>query len=139
MATTARTIESELDQGLPESRYINRELSALDFNERVLTLAEESDAPLLERVKYAAIFAGNLDEFYQVRVATLRRQQLAAPGLRSIDGLDPAAQLTSSPSEMPSWRHATPSCSRATSSRAWRGRGSASSGGGRPPRTRKRR
>ena len=93
MATTARTVEHELDAGLPESRYINRELSALDFNERVLTLAEESDAPLLERVKYAAIFASNLDEFYQVRVATLRRQQLAAPGLLSIDGLDPAAQL----------------------------------------------
>ena len=93
MATTARTIETDLEPGLPESRYINSELSALDFNERVLTLAEEPDAPLLERVKYAAIFAGNLDEFYQVRVATLRRQQLAAPGLLSIDGLDPAAQL----------------------------------------------
>jgi polyphosphate kinase len=93
MATTARTVEHQLDPGLPEARYINREVSALDFNERVLTLAEESDAPLLERVKYAAIFASNLDEFYQVRVATLRRQQLAAPGLLSIDGLDPAAQL----------------------------------------------
>jgi polyphosphate kinase len=93
MATVARNLEHELEPGLPESRYINRELSAMDFNERVLTLAEESDAPLLERVKYAAIFAGNLDEFYQVRVATLRRQQLAAPGLLSIDGLDPATQL----------------------------------------------
>jgi polyphosphate kinase len=93
MATTARTVEHELDSALPESRYINRELSALDFNERVLTLAEESDAPLLERVKYAAIFASNLDEFYQVRIATLRRQQLAAPGLLSIDGMDPAALL----------------------------------------------
>ena len=93
MATTSRTVEHELEPTLPESRFINRELSALDFNERVLTLAEESDAPLLERVKYAAIFASNLDEFYQVRVATLRRQQLAAPGLLSIDGLDPAAQL----------------------------------------------
>ena len=93
MATTARSLEQELEPGLPEGRYINRELSALDFNERVLALAEEADAPLLERVKYAAIFASNLDEFYQVRVATLRRQQLAAPGLLSIDGLDPGAQL----------------------------------------------
>ena len=93
MATTARSLEHELDSSLPEGRFINRELSALDFNERVLALAEEVDAPLLERVKYAAILASNLDEFYQVRVATLRRQQLAAPGLLSIDGLDPGAQL----------------------------------------------
>jgi polyphosphate kinase len=93
MATTARPLEQVLEPGISESRYINRELSALDFNERVLELAEEVDAPLLERVKYAAIFASNIDEFYQVRVATLRRQQLAAPGLLSIDGLDPDAQL----------------------------------------------
>jgi polyphosphate kinase len=93
MATPARPIEHDLEPSLAESRFINRELSALDFNERVLALAEEADAPLLERVKYAAIFASNLDEFYQVRVATLRRQQLAAPGLLSIDGLDPVAQL----------------------------------------------
>ncbi len=93
MATTARSLEHELEPSLPEGRFINRELSALDFNERVLALAEEVDAPLLERVKYAAIFASNLDEFYQVRVATLRRQQLAAPGLLSIDGLDPGTQL----------------------------------------------
>jgi polyphosphate kinase len=93
MATTARKVERELEPSLPDGRYINRELSALDFNERVLALAEEADAPLLERVKYAAIFAGNLDEFYQVRVATLRRQQLAAPGIVSVDGLGPVAQL----------------------------------------------
>jgi polyphosphate kinase len=93
MATTARPIEPVIESGIAEARYNNRELSALDFNERVLELAEESDAPLLERVKYAAIFAGNVDEFYQVRVATLRRQQLAAPGLLSADGLAPAVQL----------------------------------------------
>jgi polyphosphate kinase len=93
MATTARTTEHDLEPGPPDGRFINRELSALDFNERVLALAEDAEAPLLERVKYAAIFAGNFDEFYQVRVATLLRQQLAAPGLLSIDGLDPAAQL----------------------------------------------
>jgi polyphosphate kinase len=93
MVTTARTIAHDLEPGLPDGRFINRELSALDFNERVLALAEDAEAPLLERVKYAAIFAGNLDEFYQVRVATLLRQQLAAPGLLSIDGLDPATQL----------------------------------------------
>ena len=76
-----------------EDRYLNRELSWLDFNERVLTLAEDPSLPLLERLKFVAIFAGNLDEFYQVRVATLRRQQLAAPAMRSVDGLDAATQL----------------------------------------------
>jgi polyphosphate kinase len=93
MATTARPLEHDIDPAPPEARYINRELSALDFNERVLAMAEDSDAPLLERLKYVAIFASNLDEFYQVRVATLRRQQLAAPSLLSTDGLDPATQL----------------------------------------------
>ena len=93
MATTAPALEQDLVPGLPDGRYINRELSALDFNERVLALAEEVQTPLLERVKFAAIFAGNIDEFYQVRMATLRRQEVAAPGLRSVDGLDPAAQL----------------------------------------------
>jgi len=81
------------EQGRSAARFINRELSWLDFNERVLELAESTEIPLLERVKFAAIFAGNLDEFYQVRVATLRRQQLAAPGLLSADGLDASEQL----------------------------------------------
>ena len=72
---------------------LNRELSWLAFNEHVLELAEDRTLPLLERVKFAAIFGGNLDEFYQVRVATLRRQELAAPGLRSVDGLDATQQL----------------------------------------------
>ena len=76
-----------------QSRFLNRELSWLDFNERVLTLGEDASLPLLERVKFAAIFAANLDEFYQVRVATLRRQELAAPGLLSADGLDATTQL----------------------------------------------
>ena len=93
MATTARPLEHDIDPSPPDARYINRELSALDFNERVLAMAEDSDAPLLERLKYVAILASNLDEFYQVRVATLRRQQLAAPSLLSTDGLDPATQL----------------------------------------------
>jgi len=76
-----------------ENRFLNRELSWLDFNERVLALAEERSLALLERVKFAAIFAANLDEFYQVRVATLRSQLLAAPAMRSADGLAAAEQL----------------------------------------------
>src|SRR6188472_4128816 len=93
MATLIRPIADEPGwEGSPD-RFINRELSSLDFNERVLALAEDQALPLLERLKFAAIYAGNLDEFFQVRVATLRRQQLAAPGLLSPDGLDATEQL----------------------------------------------
>ncbi|MBX2810623.1 MAG: polyphosphate kinase 1 [Myxococcales bacterium] len=60
------------------SNYINRELSWLSFNERVLCLAERSDVPLLERLKFIAIAASNLDEFYMVRIGSLERQQARA-------------------------------------------------------------
>ena len=93
MVTPVRSVERDSDPARSDSSFLNRELSWLDFNERVLALAEDSRLPLLERVKFVAIFAANLDEFYQVRVATLRRQQLAAPGLISPDGLDAAKQL----------------------------------------------
>jgi polyphosphate kinase len=87
-----RAAGARIDAG---ERYLNRELSSLAFNERVLALAEDPEAPLLERVKFLAIVANNLDEFFQVRVAGLKRQQVAgvAP-LRSVDGLTPSEQLT---------------------------------------------
>jgi polyphosphate kinase len=76
-----------------ERRYINRELSWLDFNSRVLALAEDPAVPLLERAKFLAIFSSNLDEFFEVRVAGLK-DQLAA-GLSGTDpaGLSPSDQL----------------------------------------------
>jgi polyphosphate kinase len=74
-------------------RYGNRELSWLDFNERVLALAEDDRVPLLERAKFLAIFAQNLDEFFQVRVAGLKDQVAAGVTATSPDGRTAAGQL----------------------------------------------
>ncbi len=88
-ATTAAAVEN----ALPEDRYLNRELSWLDFNSRVLALAEDPSLPLLERAKFLAIFASNLDEFYMVRVAGLKRRDEMGLSVRSADGLTPREQL----------------------------------------------
>src|SRR5260221_13417656 len=71
------------------SLYLNRELSWLDFNDRVLQLAEDSRVPLLERVKFCAIYTTNLDEFYMVRVAGLRDQIEAGGETPGQDGRAP--------------------------------------------------
>ena len=82
-----------VENPLPEDRYLNRELSWLDFNNRVLTLAADTSLPLLERLKFLAIFATNLDEFYMVRVAGLKRRDEMRLSVRSADGLTPREQL----------------------------------------------
>jgi len=79
--------------GLPAERFLNREVSWLDFNARVLALARDTSAPLLERAKFLAIFASNLDEFFMVRVAGLKRRQSMGLGVRGADGLGTREQL----------------------------------------------
>src|SRR5512134_2197498 len=86
-ATQAPTREVDLRDA---SLYQNRELSWLDFNERVLELAEDEDTPLLERAKFLAIYTSNLDEHYMVRVAGLHDQVDAGIDARGPDGLSPA-------------------------------------------------
>ena len=74
-------------------RFLNRELSWLDFNARVLALADNPAVPVLERAKFLAIFSQNLDEFFQVRVAGLKDQVAAGVAKLSPDGRTPAQQL----------------------------------------------
>ena len=82
------------DLSLPEERMLNRELSRLDFNARVLAQAADSEVPLLERVRFCSIVSSNLDEFFMVRVAGLLRQAGAGVTTRSADGRTPLAALS---------------------------------------------
>jgi len=76
-----------------QPRFLNRELSQLDFNGRVLEVARDESVPLLERVNFCAIFSSNMDEFFMVRVAGLMDQLAAGVAVRSPDGLTPQAAL----------------------------------------------
>ncbi len=73
--------------------YLNRELSWIDFNKRVLELATEEETPLLEKIKFSSIFSNNLDEFFMVRVASLKSQVEGGISKRSQDGKSPEEQL----------------------------------------------
>ncbi|GGK67464.1 polyphosphate kinase [Planomonospora parontospora subsp. parontospora] len=78
---------------LPQERFLNREESWLQFNQRVLEMAEDPSLPLLERVRFLAIFASNLDEFFRVRVAGLKRRMATGLLLRTKSGLKPREEL----------------------------------------------
>jgi polyphosphate kinase len=93
MDTDLVTAPDDSDPSLEEERFLNRELSWLDFNARVLESAADHRVPLLERAKFCAIFSQNLDEFFQVRVAGLSDQLLAKLGRTSPDGKTPSDQL----------------------------------------------
>ncbi|MGA7096042.1 MAG: polyphosphate kinase 1 [Acidimicrobiia bacterium] len=82
-----------MTENLDSDRFINRELSWLAFNHRVLALATRPDFPLLEKVKFLAIWSSNLDEFFQVRVAGLKEQVAHGVGFTPPDGMTPSQQL----------------------------------------------
>ncbi|MEX1249289.1 MAG: RNA degradosome polyphosphate kinase, partial [Acidimicrobiia bacterium] len=83
----------ESDSQVSSETFVNRELSWLDFNERVLSLVRRSDFPLLEKAKFLAIWSSNLDEFFQVRVAGLKEQLAHGLGAGTPDGMTPIQQL----------------------------------------------
>lgn len=88
-----RRVDQEGETPLPKDRFFDRELSWLKFNKRVLECAENEDMPLLERANFAAIFASNLDEFFMVRVAGLKRRIDSGIAVPSAAGLSPRQQL----------------------------------------------
>ncbi|MEO3936672.1 RNA degradosome polyphosphate kinase [Dermatophilaceae bacterium Soc4.6] len=87
------TLDGDDEAELPVDRFLEREVSWLQFNERVLQLAMDEDVPLLERAKFLAIFSSNLDEFFMVRVAGLKRRIATGLAVRSAAGLEPREVL----------------------------------------------
>ncbi|MDE5641444.1 MAG: RNA degradosome polyphosphate kinase [Bifidobacterium castoris] len=96
IAETDKTDKRETlsgEQPLPPDRFFDRELSWLKFNKRVLELAQDEDIPIIERANFAAIFANNLDEFFMVRVAGLKRRIDTGIAVTSPSGLSPRQQM----------------------------------------------
>ena len=92
-AVVQQVVADGLEEAAPEARFADRELSWLAFNQRVLELAEDPRQPLLERVRYLAIFASNLDEFFMVRVAGLKRRIATGLAVTAASGLSPRQVL----------------------------------------------
>lgn len=95
MATSDLAEHIDNAEPLPDDRFLDREISWLAFNQRVLELAEDGDIPLLERVRFLAIFASNLDEFFMVRVAGLKRRIATGIAVTAASGLSPRQVLES--------------------------------------------
>ena len=96
IAETDKNDKRELQAGeepLPNDRFFDRELSWLKFNKRVLELAQDEDLPIIERASFAAIFANNLDEFFMVRVAGLKRRIDTGIAVTAASGSSPRQQL----------------------------------------------
>lgn len=95
MTTELATVTdlAALDEPLPADRFLDRELSWLAFNQRVLELSEDDDLPVLDRAKFLAIFASNLDEFFMVRVAGLKRRIATGIAVRAASGFTPREVL----------------------------------------------
>ena len=92
-SAAAPAVERRSTGNLAESPLLNRELSWIEFNSRVLDEALDPTQPLLERLKFLSIFSTNLDEFFMVRVSGLQEQNEANPHLTSPDGLTATTQL----------------------------------------------
>ena len=93
MAVRSTVRSATLTRALPRDRFFNRELSRLDFDSRVLAMAEDKSRPLGERIRFLAIVSDSLDDFFQVRVAGLHEQLMAPLRLTSPDGMTPEEQI----------------------------------------------
>jgi polyphosphate kinase len=93
MAVRSALRSSPQTRALPQDRFLNRELSRLDFDSRVLSMAQDRGRPLAERIRFLAILSDSLDDFFQVRVAGLHEQLSAPLQLTSTDGMTPEEQL----------------------------------------------
>jgi polyphosphate kinase len=117
-AQTTRGPVAETQAASPDledpSLFYNRELSWLDFNDRVLELAEDPSVPLLERLRFCSIYSSNLDEFFMVRVAGLTDQVEAGIDARGPDGLSPSEQIDAISSRVAELDHRQQVCFRDT-------------------------
>jgi len=93
VSSRSAQLAADAAEALPADRFLDREVSWLQFNERVLQLAADPAVPLLERARFLAIFASNLDEFFMVRVAGLKRRIATGIASRSASGLEPREVL----------------------------------------------